>query len=111
MYRKVPRIPTIVGLLLILAGIGGALKLSGNFQIITSKASGSPKPSEVHLTNISDNSITISYLTDSVKIGSVQVTGNNKNMLILDNLDIDGKPQARTSHMFTISDLQQNSEY
>ena len=82
MYRKERRIPTIIGLLIILAGIGGALTLSGNYQNITSKASDYPKPSEVHFSNISDNSIAISYLTDSPKLGSVQVTGQNKNCLI-----------------------------
>src|SRR3989338_1458322 len=110
MYRKERRIPTIIGLLIILAGIGGALTLSGNYQNITSKASDYPKPSEVHFSNISDNSITISYLTDSPKLGSVQVTGQNKNTFILDDLDY-GKPKERMTHMFTLKNLEQNSKY
>ncbi|OGG02277.1 hypothetical protein A2W14_00935 [Candidatus Gottesmanbacteria bacterium RBG_16_37_8] len=111
MYRKERKIPTIIALFLILAGIGGAFYLEDNFQGITSKATGIPKPSEVHLTNISDNTISVSYLTDTVQIGFVQVTGRNRNSFILDDLDIDGKTKSRITHLFTLKDLEPNSEY
>src|SRR3989344_4001448 len=111
MYRKQRRIPTILALMIILTGIGTAIYFEGNWQNLTSKASQTPQPNEVHLTNISDNSFTVSYLTDTAKIGSIQVQGPDKNTFILDDRDIDGMARARTTHMFTVSGLQQNSQY
>lgn len=111
MYRKERKIPTLFAIFLILSGIGISFYLDNNFQNITSKASPNPASSEVHLTNITDNSITVSYLSDQPAIGAVIVSGENKNSTQIDDSDKDGKSTPRNTHMFTIKDLQPENTY
>lgn len=111
MYRKERKIPTLFAIFLIFSGIGVSFYLDNNFQNLTSKASPNPAPSEVHLTNITDNSITVSYLSDQPAIGAIIVSGENKNSTQIDDSDKDGKSTPRNTHMFTIKDLQPENTY
>ena len=111
MYRKEKRIPTIIALLLIFFGIGSALYLDGTIQTLTTKASLIPAPSDVHFTNISDNSITVSYLTNEKTIGAVKVNGPNKKLTLIDDQDIPAGVNPRYTHVFTIRDLNPESIY
>src|SRR3989344_9661677 len=111
MYRKEKKLPTILALLFIFAGIGGALYLDGTYQGLTTKASSLPLPADVHLTNISDNSITVSYVTNDAAIGSVKVDGTNKKIAQLDDLDQISGSKPRITHMFSIKDLEPENVY
>src|SRR3989344_1181660 len=111
MYRKEKRVPTILALLLIFAGIGGTLYLDGTWQSMTIKAQPSPAPSDVHFTNISDNSITVSYITGEPAIGAIKINGPNKKITQIDDQDITGGVKSRHTHVFTIKDLNAESLY
>src|SRR3989344_2832440 len=111
MYRKVRKIPTIFGILIIMLTISGALYLDGTYQNIVSEATGQPSPADVHLTNITDNSITVSYMTERAVIGSVRVDGPDRSGVVFDDLYMGGKPQPRSSHMITVKNLNPDSVY
>lgn len=111
MYRKEKRIPTILALILVLSGIGAALYLDGTYRTITSKAKGFPNPADIHMTNISDNSITVSYVTAEETIGAINVSGENKKVTLIDDSDITGGTKPRNTHMYTIKDLTADNVY
>lgn len=111
MYRKEKRIPTLLGLLIVFIGIASAIYFDGNTKQLTSSAKDSLLPREVHFTNITDNSMTISWLTDGSATGIIYVTQRgNKNML-LDDLDSDNIPRPRKTHYITIKNLQPDTLY
>src|SRR3989338_3217624 len=111
MYRKERKIPTLLAIFLILIGIGTTFYLDSNFTNLTSKASPQLNPSEIHLTNITDNSITVSYVTNEAAIGAVTTDGANKNSTQIDDFDKDGKATPRNTHMFTLKGLLPDQTY
>lgn len=112
MYRKVRKLPTLIGLLIIFAGIGLAI-YSDNTQkqILTSAKDYSP-PSDIQFSNITDTSITVSYLTENAAISFVEVVNNlGFKETFLDDLDSDNIPRPRTAHLTTIKNLKEDSTY
>ncbi len=65
------RIPTLLGMLLIVIGIGITSFLVDKGVIIVGRASPTTNPQNVRITNITDNSFTVSYNTDAQVIGSL----------------------------------------
>lgn len=111
MYRKEKRIPTLLALFLLLTGIAGALYFDGTYQSITSKAGAPVTPGDVHMTNLSDNSITVSYLTDKESVGAISVSGPNMKLNLIDDKDLLEGTKARLTHMFTVKNLKSDSGY
>lgn len=89
------RIPTLLGILLIVIGIGVTtflVKQGGFFGV---NASPTEQPQNVRITNITDNSFTISYTTADNVIGSINYgTNSNLSQTALDERD----QQAVSSH-------------
>ena len=73
------KIPTLLGLLIILVGIFATTFLTKNTQLVQTNASNSSQPKNVRITNIKDTSFTVSYSTDSPTPGSLTY-GQDKNM-------------------------------
>ncbi|OGG08110.1 hypothetical protein A3D05_05220 [Candidatus Gottesmanbacteria bacterium RIFCSPHIGHO2_02_FULL_40_24] len=111
MYRKVKKIPTILALLLIMFGLGAGLYLDGTYQQFFTSASPPVAPSDIHLTNISDNSITVSYITEKPETGAVILTLNGKQTTHLDDIDNDWITKSRLTHMFTLKNLMPDTFY
>lgn len=65
------RIPTLLGMLLIIVGIGLTSFLVDKGIILTGRASPTTNPQNVRITNITDNSFNVSYNTDAQVIGSL----------------------------------------
>ena len=107
------RIPTLLGLTLIIISIGITSILVKSGIIFISKASPSQTPQNVQITNISDSSITIAYTTDDSVLGSVNF-GNNKNLgqTALDERDqLANTISPHKTHSITITNLKPSTNY
>lgn len=110
MYRKEKRIPTLFALLLIIFGMGGSVLLDQNVQSLMPAKASSP-PEEVHFSNISDNSISVSWTSSLPVLGSVTVNNGKTVLSYLDDLDNDTVPRTRNTHYVTIKNLTEDSSY
>ncbi len=106
------RIPTLLGIILIIVGIGITTYLAGNGAIITTKAGPSEVPQNVRITNITDTSLTVSYTTDAQVIGSVNY-GRDKSLrqITLDDRDDNGNISPRFIHYITLKNLSPGTTY
>jgi len=111
MYRKQKRIPTILALLLIVAGLGSAVYLERTTQLITSSASSSSAPEMIRVTNLSDTYFTVSWFTANPETGAVLLTDGNSQTTHVDDRDTDLIPRARTTHHITLRGLKESTDY
>lgn len=70
--RKIRRIPTILGILIILAGVVAGVLLIKEGSGWFTRAQPEIVPKQVKITNIMDNSFTVSWITDSQTNGFLQ---------------------------------------
>lgn len=106
------RIPTLLGILLIMLGIGVMLYL-GNKKLVSISTQVNPQeqPQEVRITNIADDSFTVSYITSKKVICSLNLIQNNKvSQSILDDRD-QGTSQIHNLHYLTLRNLSPNTSY
>lgn len=104
------RIPTILGLILLISGIFGAYYY---FQNNGSKVSVDLTPEKVRITNIADNKFSVSWTskvatTGSVEYGKVGDKLTNKKM---DDRDSGSTQGSYTAHHITIEGLQPSTQY
>ena len=106
------RIPTLLGILLIVIGIGITSYLVKTGAILTSKAGPSETPENVRISNISDTSFTLSYTTQASVIGSLNF-GKDKNLgqIALDERDKEGSLKEHKIHYITVKDLGTSTNY
>ena len=107
------RIPTILGLLLLVAGLGTGLYLVGQATIIPRAAAGET-PKEIKITNISENSFTVSWITDAVTTGFVRVgsTANKLDRTVTDDRDqLSGGADPFLTHHVTVGNLRPDTNY
>ncbi len=105
------KIPTILGLGIIIAGIIGGVILTLKEQIFLSKASPDVNPQNITLTNISDNAVTISWQTSNPISSFITFGQTDPNeQTILDNRDSSG-PKPHSIHYFTIKNLLPKTTY
>lgn len=106
------KIPTLFGLGIIIIGIIAGVFLVIKDKTFTTKASPNLETKEISVSNISDTSATISWVTDGettgfVNYGQVSVEEN----LALDDRDTTGKPSLHALHYVTIKKLKPKTEY
>ncbi|MBI3954838.1 fibronectin type III domain-containing protein, partial [Candidatus Gottesmanbacteria bacterium] len=112
MYRKPKKIPTLLALLILFAGIGSAVYFDQSSKTFFSKAEQSSIPSNVHFTNISQSSMTISWLTSKAVTGIVEVTSPDQDKhSFLDDLDTDNISRIHTTHNISLTNLTENTLY
>ncbi len=107
------RIPSLLAYgIIIVVTVGLALFLNNNQKgNIVSRAGKASTPTEVRLSNLTDTSATISFITTSENNALIKYgTGINTNMVKFDDRDTN-KQTSRFIHYFTISNLQQNTVY
>lgn len=107
------RIPTLLGLLFILVGVGLTSYLVKTGVIYVGRASPSNEPRNVRITNISDTSLSVSYTTDTKVLGSISY---GKDITYGKTAIDDRDQQAGTAtthllHHITIRDLKPNTRY
>ena len=111
MYRKEARIPTILGLFLLFAALSGIVYLDRTSHIFTSSAKETSKPYDVHFTNITDNSLSVSWFTSIPSSGLAVISYDSHELTFLDDLDSDNIQRPRYTHYVTIKDLKENTSY
>lgn len=118
------RIPTILAILILIAGIFGAVRLMGTTTRTTTKASPTAQIKEVVLTNVSDSGFTISWLTDGEFGQYVVIPESSKKNFCLpeyssssgpcyfDDRDVETHvPSKNRAHHVTIDGLSASSNY
>lgn len=111
MYRKQRRIPTLLALFILFGGLVAATYLDRFSQKGTSLASTPAVAEDVHFTNVSENSFTVSFLTSVPTSTFVIVSNTSKKLTHLDDLDSDNIPRTRKAHFITVKKLIENTTY
>lgn len=104
------KIPTILGLALLLAGVaGGVMYLRAN-QIAPNA---SIVPEKVRITNVSDNKFSVSWISQSPTIGLIEygVVGESLTNKAYDDRDSPEEQNSYLTHHITVSSLQPNTQY
>lgn len=106
------KIPTIIGLLLIMGVVGVVIVLFENASRSQSRASGSEQPKNIQLTNISSTSFTVTWLTDSPATGTVRLSVSAlRSTTAFDDRDTNGKLTSYQAHSVTVRSLSPNTNY
>lgn len=106
------RIPTLLGLFVIVVGIGLTVYLASRGTTITTKASPSETPQNVRISNITNNSFTVSYTTEAQVIGSINYsTDKTLGQTTLDDRDEGGVVSPRLTHHATVKNLNPSTTY
>lgn len=104
------KIPTLFGLLAIIIGIGVTTFITKSGVIFTGRAGPSDVPKNVLISNVTDNSFTVSYTTDDAVFGSLNVGQTSS----LGTTVIDDKGQNVTTHkvhVMTVKNLNPQTSY
>lgn len=107
------RIPTVLGLGFVVLGIILTTIIIRNQTSLKSKASNSEIPQNVKITNLSNNSFTITYETEAAATGSVNY-GRDKKLgnTELDERDLEkGDFSPKNIHSITVKKLSPNTKY
>ena len=108
-----PQIPTLVGILILLIGLGGAIYLIESGLRLSSRAQTSSEPREVTLANVTDSSFTVSWLTLEPVSGSIQYKETGLLGISQTALDIRDQNQTtqRYTHFFQVAGLKLHTRY
>jgi hypothetical protein len=107
------RIPTLLGILLITIGVAVTIFLVNQSTLFKSNASTTEQPQNVRITNVTDNSFSISYETEIQVIGSLNYGKNNKlGQQALDDRDQQtGSLGSHMVHNITVRNLDPQMKY
>lgn len=105
---KKGKIPTIIGLIVLVIGIFTGLFLIRSQNIFRLGASSEETPKDVRVSNITDSSFTVSWTTDKETSGFVKW---GKNINNLDKVENDTISQKGYTHSATIKSLNPETEY
>ncbi len=107
-------IPTILGILVVIAGlVSGVYFLRVPLRILVG-ASAEETPKEVKITNVSDNNFVVSWITDKSTPGFVQYaeSGKNPNLVVSDDRDLEkGSIGNFFTHYVTVRGLKSSTRY
>lgn len=111
--KKIKHLPTILGLLLVLGAIASGVVLIKKGPAFFLKASPSLTPTQIKVTNITDNSFTVSWLTDEKTSGFVKYGVDNVlSFTTQDDRDqLSGKTGNFQTHHITVKDLKASTTY
>lgn len=108
------KIPTVVGLLILLGGLVAGIILVNNRQGLQTKAGPTESPKNVKITNASTNTFSVSWTTDTPVTGFLRYSENPGKVTtpagdIRDQ--ISGSAQAYTNHYVNITSLKADTTY
>ncbi|TSC85740.1 MAG: hypothetical protein G01um101416_811 [Microgenomates group bacterium Gr01-1014_16] len=108
------RLPTILGLLVVGVGLGAGLILVKNPLRLQSFASEEEIPAEVKVSNVTDSSFTVSWITGKTVSGFVQYGEGEGSLELVMSDDRDqekGEVGGYYTHYVTLRGLAENKEY
>lgn len=103
--KKEARIPTILGLLLLIVSLFGGVYLTSRNQNLSSKANSDCKPQNPQVTNITHNSAEISYFTQAECSSVLKV--DNRTI----NSHFSSSSSKSKTHYFIINGLKEKANY
>ena len=77
---KKAKIPTIIGIILLIFGLATGVILVQNRQIFRLGAEGQNSPKDVRVSNIASSSLTVSWITDVQTTGFVKYGESSENL-------------------------------
>lgn len=104
------RIPTTLALFLLLGGIAITMLLVNQGVFTVTQATPEQEPKNVTVTNVTENSFSVAFITLEKTVAAVSLNVDGKEMLLFDDRDSDEK-KAYYSHIITVNNLQPNSNY
>lgn len=109
------KIPTILGLSIILFGIAGGVYLVLREQVFLSQAAPNLTPKNVTFTNIAEDAVTISWQTNSATTSFITFGQNSPGeQTVLDDRDSNppvGGPKPRLTHYVSLKNLLPKTNY
>jgi len=107
------RIPTVLGMILLVAGISVSLWLVENGSLDISRAAPGDQPKDVRITNVSDTSLTVTYSTDKPVLGTLLYSDEaTPDKIAIDDRDQrSGVPGEYRYHYITIKNLDPGKKY
>ncbi|HVZ59108.1 MAG TPA: Ig-like domain-containing protein [Patescibacteria group bacterium] len=107
------RIPTLLGLILLVGGMVTVNWAINHNVFFITKASPTYTPEEIRITNLTDTSFSVSYITQTAVLGSLTYgTTPQEGKVALDDRDqAAGNPQAYSIHHITLNNLQPKQIY
>ncbi len=105
---KKSKIPTIIGIALLVIGIASGVLLIQNRQIFKLGATPQISPKDVRITNITDSSFTVSWVTDTETEGFIKWGESNSSQKNLVKDEIDSESYV---HITTVQSLSPETSY
>jgi hypothetical protein len=105
------RIPTILGIFLVVALIGGVGFLFERASRAGTIASGSVTPVQIEITNVTDNGFTVTWLTEAPATGVVSVESPSAKQTLFDERDATGKLGKYLTHSAVMRAAQADTTY
>lgn len=103
--KKIAKLPTILGLIILFIGLISGIVLINSQAIFKLGAQTGTNPKNVRVSNITDSSLTISWVTDKESIGFVKW---GKNQASISKVAVDATGQKSYVHWVTILGLDVN---
>jgi hypothetical protein len=105
-------IPSLLGLAIIVLGLSATIFLTNKQTFLQTNADANPTPQEVRITNITDNSLTVSYKTSDQASGFINYgTGTTLGQTAFDERDVLKKIQPHILHSITLKNLNPLTKY
>lgn len=105
------KIPTLVGMAILLIGLIGGVYLATQNQSLKSKAAVSTQPKNINVVNLNSTSASIYWQTDEATTGFIQAGIISQNKIVYrDDRDI-SSPQPHKLHFVSLTNLQPNTSY
>lgn len=104
------RIPTLLGLAIILGGLGTGVYLTLQNQYLVAKATPETQPKNITVSNLEDITAVISWQTDTATLGFVTIGSKGDEQTVLDDRD-QNTPQPHLVHLVTVRDLTPATAY
>lgn len=107
------RIPTLLGLILIIVGLGVTTYLVGQGGLFSIRAGPGHEPKDVRISNITDSSFTVTYTTEDLVTGALSFGESvNLEQSALDDRDQNsGKISPHKLHNITVRNLDPEKTY
>ncbi|OGG27519.1 hypothetical protein A3A64_01790 [Candidatus Gottesmanbacteria bacterium RIFCSPLOWO2_01_FULL_48_11] len=107
------KIPTILGLLLVVGMMGSVVFVSERLLRNPTTASGSAKPANVQTSNITDTGLTVTWTTSTPATGAIEVKpAAGKKTVAFDDRDAAIKKQSKyTTHSATVRNISPSTSY
>lgn len=110
---KSRRVPTIVAILILLIGVTAGVVLVNKGSSLLIKANRGVTPQQVKVTNIGEDSFSVSWLTDNPTVGLVQYsTGGGPSLTARDDRDqVSGQQKEFLTHQVAVKGLKPAAVY